>query len=446
MKTLTSESRILQGLYTIDRWTLRFKDVEAEAAFRETLISIVIPLTRIALVLAFGMYSVFVFLDYRLFPQTFMAQTVLRGIGSLSILVTLLVTFLPVYRRRQELVISVPILICAYIHFVMLFVSNLPSDYARSATGLMLLYTYYFGGLRFIVSSRIVGALLAGYVISAFGSGKVDLFTFFYQSFWLFSQVVICVLSVYAIEYMVRRSYVQGILIREMESAEFRRQLAAQEKMAAVGDMAAGIVHDLKNPVGIIKGSVELADDDAVSREERRELLRIVNQEADRMLSLVQDLLEFSRGSVSIQKQSIESAVYMERVKAIIAPVFDAKDLSVSIESNYTGPMLLDPDRFLRVLVNIAGNAADALQPGGEFKLALARQSGHLLFTLADNGPGIPESIRDTLFQPFVTHGKAHGTGLGMAIVKSMVEAHGGRISFETETGKGTTFTIEVPA
>ncbi len=223
-------------------------------------------------------------------------------------------------------------------------------------------------------------------------------------------------------------------------------KLVEKEQMATIGDMAAGIVHDLKNPVGIIKGSVELADDDSLGRAERRSMLQIIGQEADRMLALVQDLLDFSRGSLSITKQRTECTAYLARVQAVIAPIFAGRDIRVSVTASYSGELRIDPDRFLRVLVNLAGNAADALAAGGSFAIEAGRQNGHITFTLSDTGPGIPEKIRETLFEPFVTYGKAHGTGLGMAIAKSMVEAHGGTISFETETGKGTTFTIEVPA
>jgi signal transduction histidine kinase len=219
-----------------------------------------------------------------------------------------------------------------------------------------------------------------------------------------------------------------------------------KEKMATVGDMAAGIVHDLKNPVAIIKGSVEIAGETDTSASERSELLRIIDREADRMLSLVQDLLDFSRGSVAISKQRVDIVSYTERVRTVIAPLFNVRGIRLSVVNEFDGAVPLDAGRFLRVLVNIASNAADALGRGGEFSLRVSAPNGSVRFTLADNGPGIPESIRDSLFHPFVTHGKSHGTGLGMAIAKSMVEAHGGTISFETETGKGTTFVIEVPA
>ncbi len=437
---------MLSGEYEISSASLRFKNPDNERAFRRTLIESIVPLTRIAMCLGFCMYSVFVFLDYRMLPETFTIQAILRAFGSLSILAALPISFHSVYKKYQEAVISVPILVCGYMHFVMLFLSNLPADYVRSATGLMLLYTFYFCGLRFAISIWIASALLAGYVASAFASGKADLFGFFYQSFWLFSELVICILSIYAIEYNVRRSYVQGIWIRRMESEEFRRQLAAQEKLATVGAMAAGIVHDFKNPVGIILGSLELADDASIPRNERSAYLQIASDEASRLSLMIQDILEYARGSVVVEKREVNLEDYVERVRQSLLPRFSSKGLGLQVIGDATGQVSLDPDRFLRALLNIANNAAEVLKPGGRFEVNFARNVEFVQVTLRDNGPGIPEPIRDTLFEPFVTHGKAHGTGLGMAVVKSMVEAHGGSIEFQTETGKGTTFFVKVPA
>ncbi len=229
------------------------------------------------------------------------------------------------------------------------------------------------------------------------------------------------------------------------ESQRLRGQLLEKEKMATVGSMAAGIVHDLKNPVAVIKGYAEMADGD-VGREKRRQYLGVIDQEAQRMVDMVQDLLDYSQGSVSIDKQDVCLAEYLQRAEATLAPTFLQKGIGISTECDGQIRAALDPDRFLRAIVNIAGNAADAMSPGGHFAMNVFGRGKRVIFELSDKGPGIPEAIRDTLFEPFVTHGKSHGTGLGMAITKSMVEAHGGTISFTTQTGKGTTFRIELPA
>lgn len=223
-------------------------------------------------------------------------------------------------------------------------------------------------------------------------------------------------------------------------------ELVRQEQMAAVGNMAAGIVHDLKNPAAVIKGCVELANDASIGAQERSGLLRMIDEEADRMLGLVQDLLDFSRGAMSIEKREVDADEYLERVTQVLGRRFLEKHIQFRAASSVRGRILLDPERFLRVLINIGGNAADAMNARGRFDLRIARENKNIVFSLADSGPGIPEHIRDTLFDPFVTHGKAGGTGLGMAITRTLVIAHGGTISFQTETGKGTEFTITLPA
>ena len=103
-------------------------------------------------------------------------------------------------------------------------------------------------------------------------------------------------------------------------------------------------------------------------------------------------------------------------------------------------------DRFLRVIQNLVGNSVDALAPaGGTVRLSARRARDGFEISIRDDGPGIPEPIRKRVFEPFVTHGKQNGTGLGLAIAKSLVEAHGGKISLSTRTGQGTNVRIHLP-
>ncbi|MBE7437133.1 MAG: sensor histidine kinase [Spirochaetales bacterium] len=224
-------------------------------------------------------------------------------------------------------------------------------------------------------------------------------------------------------------------------------RLRQSEKLATIGDMAAGIVHDLKNPVAVIKGYKEMADHDGLGREKRRHFLNIIDKEADRMLALVQDLLDFSRGSAAVAREWMGSKEFTERIKTVLDPLFNSREIEYSVMLDFVDSIYLDPERLLRAIINIAGNAADALEGkrGGRFILQISRSEDSLIFTMTDNGPGIPLEIRETLFEPFATHGKEHGTGLGMAIARNIVQAHGGSIDFKTSSS-GTTFTIAMPA
>ena len=216
-----------------------------------------------------------------------------------------------------------------------------------------------------------------------------------------------------------------------------------QEKLAAIGQMAAGIVHDFKNSIGVIKGYAEmLAEDEIEDRDEAVEFASTIASEADRISSMAYEILEYSRGQISLKRETVSVGSFLEDVEAAISPMFDQRGLDATIADPPHAQVSIDIGRMVRAFTNIAGNAADALSAGGRFDLSARQDGGRIAFALSDTGPGIPDAIRESLFDPFVTHGKANGTGLGMALVKSTIEAHGGTIRFETASGQGTTFLI----
>lgn len=172
----------------------------------------------------------------------------------------------------------------------------------------------------------------------------------------------------------------------------------------------------------------------------------MISQEAHRLASMAQDVMDYARGSITTQKRRVQLAAFLGRAELTLKPYFSRAGSRFTIRCETDEEVLIDPDRFLRVLVNIAANAAHVLGPDGWFEISAERIGRKHVLGLRDNGPGIPLSIRETLFEPFVTAGKSEGTGLGMAISKSIVEAHGGSIRFETREGQGTVFIIEIPA
>jgi signal transduction histidine kinase len=132
-------------------------------------------------------------------------------------------------------------------------------------------------------------------------------------------------------------------------------------------------------------------------------------------------------------------------VGRLVEPAFAAKRLSFRTELGYGGPILVDVDRMKRAILNIASNAADAMDPGGVFTMSSALASESVEIILADTGVGIPPELQSQVFEPFFTHGKARGIGLGMAITRKIVEDHGGRIRLESQPGHGTRFIVSLP-
>ena len=124
---------------------------------------------------------------------------------------------------------------------------------------------------------------------------------------------------------------------------------------------------------------------------------------------------------------------------------FSSRGITIQADVRYPGPVIIDNDRMLRVLLNLADNSRKAMPRGGTFTLAVSREDKQLLIEVTDTGEGMDEEVQKTLFEPFVTHSKEGGTGLGMVIVKNIVEAHDGSLSYKTAKGQGTSFRISLP-
>lgn len=219
-----------------------------------------------------------------------------------------------------------------------------------------------------------------------------------------------------------------------------------QEKMAIVGSMMNTIIHDFKNPFCLISLSSQLLRQKHPDKETEN-LCRNIEKQVDRMVEMAGELAEFSRGESELKTMSIHLPALMTEFQNLNFPFFDNEHIQVDVDLPEV-TVIGEKTKLFRVFQNLIGNAIEAIgdEPGA------VRVSGRILrdqhvveIRISDNGNGIPESIRDRFFEPFVTFGKSEGTGLGSAIVKSIVEAHGGTIRFETETGKGTTFYITLP-
>jgi signal transduction histidine kinase len=158
------------------------------------------------------------------------------------------------------------------------------------------------------------------------------------------------------------------------------------------------------------------------------------------------ELLEFSRGETRLDLTQTDTGAFLKQYLTLNEEYFKTTGIKFSLEAD-PGPIEIDSMRLLRLVQNLVSNAVDALgkKPDGHIDIRARIKDGVFLLKVRDNGPGIPDAIKDRLFEPFVTHGKKGGTGLGMAIAASVVKAHRGTINFVTAAGEGTEFIVKLP-
>jgi len=220
-----------------------------------------------------------------------------------------------------------------------------------------------------------------------------------------------------------------------------------QEKLAVVGSMVNSIIHDFKNPFTLISLGSQLLrrthDDPQTQR-----VCANIEQQVDRMVEMASEIAEYCRGKQELKPQLLNVREVVRRFRELNEPYFQNDRVAIHIHCDDV-EIEAEESKLLRILQNLVGNAIDAIPDEDtglvEIRLKADIPANALHVRVADNGGGIPEEIRENFFEPFVTFGKSRGTGLGSAIVKSLVDAHGGTIAFSSEVGQGTTFDITLP-
>ena len=232
---------------------------------------------------------------------------------------------------------------------------------------------------------------------------------------------------------------------------EFNHQYVAKmvqaEQMSVVGRFASSIIHDLKNPLTIIAMAARTAGREDVSLEARQVAEQRINKQVDRITNLVNDILEFVRGTpANIGLCETRYGDFLEAILHELKPELNSKLATVAIEGEIPDTTLrMNPKRFQRVLVNLLDNAVDAMPQGGKIVLRCRLEKSELITEIEDQGPGIPPEIESKLFEAFSTFGKAKGTGLGLAICQRIVQEHGGQISARNSARGGAVFRFSLP-
>ncbi len=241
---------------------------------------------------------------------------------------------------------------------------------------------------------------------------------------------------------------------KALVNARARSEHSNRDRLASIGRMLAGVLHDVKTPMTIISGYAQLmaSTDDA---EQRSSYVDHILRQFDLMNGMTKEVLAFSRGDADLFVRKVYMHRFLPELRAQLEAAVAGRGSRVVVEAGYDGVAYFDEQKLLRVIHNLVRNAVEAMPEGGDVEVSVAKKGGELVWEIADNGPGIPAELADRLFTLFAS-GRKGGTGLGLAIVKKIVDDHGGRIDYRTArrageaasatAAAGTTFSISLPA
>jgi signal transduction histidine kinase len=216
------------------------------------------------------------------------------------------------------------------------------------------------------------------------------------------------------------------------------------ERLTTIGRLLSQVIHDFKTPMTVISGYVQLMQD-ADDRGLRTEYTEHILKQFDLLTAMQREVLEFARGESHILVRRVYLSRFFAELTRNLGHELDGKPIQLVIEVDTKAVARFDEARVARAIHNLARNAVEAMgDGGGRLHISAGLENDDLWIRVSDTGPGIPEQVKDRLFQSFVTAGKPGGTGLGLAIVRKIVDEHGGTVKV-TSTDRGATFELRLP-
>ena len=233
----------------------------------------------------------------------------------------------------------------------------------------------------------------------------------------------------------------------ELRAAQDR--LLRSERLASVGRLAAGLAHEIGNPIAALIGLEDLLIAGGLTPEENQDFIVRMRKETERIHRILRDLLAFARPSAEAagppQPGDVEGAVHDTMALVMPHPALRNVELAIDLESDLPH-VQLGREQIVQIVLNLVLNAADAVGDGGHVRITAAATPSGVRLAVEDDGPGVSPDVRDRLFEPFVTTKEVgKGTGLGLAVCRGLVEAVGGTIQLDESAPKGARFVIELP-
>lgn len=212
------------------------------------------------------------------------------------------------------------------------------------------------------------------------------------------------------------------------------------QRLAVVGQMTTQMLHDVKNALCVIRGAAELAKHGGQSER----AIDLIIRQSDDLVEMLQDVMWFARGAQQLALEPVRIDEFLTELIAAHRHLVDQAGVEVELQAE-AGTVEIDATQLHRALLNLIVNAVEAMPQGGRLFIHAGFEGCYLVIECQDTGVGMEREVLDRLFEPFFTFGKSRGTGIGAAIAKSVIDAHGGHVHVRSAPGLGTTFTVYLP-
>ena len=237
---------------------------------------------------------------------------------------------------------------------------------------------------------------------------------------------------------------IAGQTSRAVQLARANIERENENRLATIGQMMAGVLHDLKTPMTIVQWYGDMMAE-SQDEKERQKYTKLIKRQFELMDGMTREVLAFARGESRLLIRKIHISRFLKEIAEQLKHELAGQNVSIHLEINKHDVVYFDENKIMRLIHNLARNAAQAMHDGGNFTIVSTNENDILILEFKDDGPGIPLELQGRMFDPFTTAGKKGGTGLGLAIVKKIVDEHQGEIVCSSTPGVGTIFKVTLP-
>lgn len=309
----------------------------------------------------------------------------------------------------------------------------------------ILLMALWFGWRGGLLAAAIAGILYLPHIVHAWGMNEEYSVAQYVEIGMFF--VIGPLIGVLADAERRQKQKIQETAVKLSETyAQLQasiEQVRRADRLSALGELSAGLAHEIRNPLGALDGAVQILQRPELPSETREEFAEMASKEVARLKSLLTQFLDFARPQPP-QRISTEPAILLNSIARLAAETAKLAHVDICVQAPDIEPMAVDSEQIRQVLLNLVLNAVQAMPEGGRITLRSHQDDGFTILEVIDQGPGIsPENV-ERIFDPFFTTRPA-GTGLGLSIAHQIVHGHGGEIFVRNNPGGGAIFAVTLP-